>query len=333
MRLIDLHCDWLLQYATETTVFDPALYEDIPARLGQAEAYLETTRATVLACYRCEQDWASQADPWQALGQLISRIEAEFPGRLLIGPADFARWEAEPESLAWGVLGVEGFDSLVRSAADLDRLPGLFERGVRVFQPVYYPTSMLGGSCVEGDDRGLTDLGRAFLQTLVELATDPAGRRPLLDLAHLNPIAAADVLAWFEADATRSDRLLLLYSHGALRHDGCTRPRAITLENLARLRALGGVIGFSVSPPFYHSPDELKRGIEAAAALPFRGSAGYEGIAIGTDFLGVSRCMPELSNAPAVAAWVEATFEPPAARLLLHDNARALLACAAGMAG
>ena len=43
------------------------------------------------------------------------------------------------------------------------------------------------------DARGLTDLGRAFLQVLGDLTDADAsgGPRPLFDLAHLNPIAAS----------------------------------------------------------------------------------------------------------------------------------------------
>ena len=165
-RLIDLHCDWLLQYAGETTDFDPGFIPESAACLGQAEGYLQGASASVIACYRDAGDWARHPDPWLALGSLIARIEAEFPGRLLIGPDDFARWRDDPEGLCWGVIGVEGFDALIRTPADLDRLARLFERGVRVFQPVYTATSLLAGSASSGDDRGLTDLGRAFLDTL-----------------------------------------------------------------------------------------------------------------------------------------------------------------------
>ena len=63
----------------------------------------------------------------------------------------------------------------------------------------------------------------------------------------------ADILTWFEADSTRRKRVIPIYSHGALYHPGFAAPRAITLENLRRLRALGGFMGFSVSPPFYWS--------------------------------------------------------------------------------
>ena len=331
MRLIDLHVDWPLQYARETVVFDPSLYAGVEGRLGQAEGYLQTTRAAILACFRRAEDWASQADPWDALGQLIARIEAEFPGRLLIGPGDFDRWQDDRDGLAWGLLGVEGFDALIRSTGDLSRLPRLFERGVRLFQPAYHSTSLLGGSSVPGDDRGLTDLGRGFLDILSTLAPEGLGPRPLFDLAHLNQSATSDALEWFEADSTRTGRVIPVYSHGAPTHPGYDKPRALSPENLVRLRALGGYVGLGVSPPFFQSPEQLKGAIEAVASLPFRGRVGFEGIAIGTDFLGVDRTLPGLGNAQEVVAWAQAHFDRPTAKDLLHDNALGLFALATGV--
>lgn len=324
-RLIDLHTDWILQYALETTLFDPVLYARIKARHGQAEGYLQASRVAFLSCYRCAQDWANQADPWAALGDLIARIEAEFCGRLLFGPDDLGRCLDEPESLCWGLVGVEGFDALIRAPGDLARLPGLFARGVRLFQPVYTATSVLGGSSTAGDDRGLTDLGYAFLGVLDDLGRDARGPHPLFDLAHLNPRATGDALAWFEADADRPRRVIPVYSHGALAHPGFDTPRAISLDNLGRLRALGGVAGFSVGPPFYESPEALRASLEAAAALPFQGRAGFEGLAIGTDFLGVDHTLPTLSHAAQVVAWLEAAFDPETARSLIEGNGRLLL--------
>ncbi|MBV8232764.1 MAG: membrane dipeptidase [Planctomycetaceae bacterium] len=326
MRLIDLHTDWLLQYAPEATVFDAALYPRVRARLGQSEGYLQGTWAAVLSCYRAEDDWARQADPWAALGQLLARVEAEFCGRLLFTAEDVGRWLDDPEGLCWGIVGVEGFDALVRSPGDLDRLAGLFTRGVRLFQPVYAASSVLGGSSTPGDERGLTDLGRAFLEALADLAAGPGGPCPVLDLAHLNPHAAAEALDWFEADDRRATRLIPVYSHGAPRHEGFATPRAITPENLRRLRALGGVVGFSVGPPFYDSAEALKAGIEAAAAVPFRGRPGFEGIAIGTDFLGVDQTLPGLGGVTGIVAWLSSSFDPVTAVALIQGNARQLLA-------
>jgi len=328
MRLIDLHVDWLLQYAPETNVFDPDLYPGVRERTSQLDGYLQTTRAAILACFRRADDWAKQADPWEALGQLITRIEAEFPGRLLIGPDDFDRWQADRDGLAWGMIGVEGFDTLIRSADDLDRLPRLFERGVRLFQPIYNTTSSLGGSSVPGDDRGLTDLGRRFLEVLASLADPSAGPRPILDLAHMNPSTMADVLSWFEAHPSR---LLPVYSHGSPVHPGFEMPRAITLDHLRRLRALGGHVGLGVSPPFFESTEQIQEAVELVASIPFEGREGHEGMAIGTDFMGVNQTLPRLGNAAEVVAWVQANFNRPTAKDLLHDNALSLMAQACGV--
>lgn len=330
MRLIDLHTDWLLQYAGETAVFNAAHYASVPQRLGQAEGYLTATWAAIIACYRTADDWQAQRDPWLALGELITRIEAEFCGRLLIGPDDVRRWLEDEAGLCWGMIGVEGFDALIRSRSDLDRLHALFERGVRLFQALYTARNELGGSSVAGDERGLTELGFAFLETLASLGSGPL--HPMFDLAHLNPRSASDALAWFEADVHRATKVIPVYSHGALIHDGYAKPRAITLENLKRLRALGGVMGFSVGPPFYDSADALRASIETAAALPFQGRPGFEGIAIGTDFLGVDRTLSGLGNAHDVVTWLTKTFSAESATALVQGNAKGLLSRVCGAA-
>ncbi len=330
MRLIDLHVDWLLQYAAESSVFPAEHYEGASDRLGQAESYLGATDAAIVACYRSAGDWAGQADPWAALGELIARVEAEFSGRILIGPDDLGRWLDDPEGLCWAAIGIEGFDRLIRSPADLARLPALFERGVRLFQPVYESTSLLGGSSVPGDDRSLTGLGRDFLEALLAAVPEAPGPRPLLDLAHLNPATASDVLDWFEADASRAARLIPIYSHGAPLHAGFDRSRAITSANLARLRALGGFVGLGVSPPFFQDPEQIRAAVDAVARVPFRGREGVDGIAIGTDFLGVRNTLPGLANAPEVIAWVEGAFDPATASALIRGNALGLFRRVAG---
>ncbi len=66
-RLIDLSLNWPLQYATESTLFDPADYSEIPARLPRLDGYLGATSAVVVVCDRKPEDWARQADPWRAL--------------------------------------------------------------------------------------------------------------------------------------------------------------------------------------------------------------------------------------------------------------------------
>ena len=154
----------------------------------------------------------------------------------------------------------------------------------------------------------MTDLGRAFLETLLALSPEGNGPRPLFDLAHLNPPAMSDALAWFEADPSRAGRVFPIYSHGAPVHPGFEAPRAISIDNLTRLRALGGVVGVSISPPFFQTPEQVREAVELVASIPFEGRPGHEGIAIGTDFLGVNQTLPGLRNAAEVVTWAIASF-------------------------
>jgi membrane dipeptidase len=329
-RLIDLRVLWPWQYIGETTQFHADAYPPLANRVRQLAGYLQDTSAAVVACARSAEDWSRQADPWAALNPMITRVEAEFPGRLLIGPEDHARWIADPQGLTYALIGVAGFDALIRNPVDLDRLARLFERGVRLFQPVQGPTSLMAGSSAPGDDRGLTHLGRMFLQTLLDLTTDrPGTPRPLVDLTGLGPVALGQVLSWFEADGNRSRRLRPLLGHGSIRRSDEGAHGAISLEHFDRLRALGGVVGLSVGPPHHATAEDLRGSIEAA--IERTGPLGFEGFSIGTGFLGLERAAPGLENAEAVVAWLRATFQAPAADLLIQGNARRLLECAVGV--
>ncbi len=326
-RLIDMHCNWLGQYAPETTTFSSSPYTDIAERLKQLSGYMTATAAAKLSCARSAADWELQPDPWRALGELITRYEAEFAGRLLIGPAEFKRWQSEPpDGLTWGMLGVSGLDYLVRDQTDLKQLPGLFKRGVRVFQLVENAKSRLAGSAEPGDDRGLTDLGRACLSEIAALSSNVLGEegRPILDLAHLNPRSMLEVIDAVQ-EAALAGGLVLIYSHGAVAHPGFDGPRALDLPNLARLRAAGGLVGLTPGPPFHQSAEELKSAIDQVAAIPFEGRLGYEGIAIGSDFVDLDGTVPDLGDASAIVEWVSRTFDDEAAGLLLEGNALRLL--------
>jgi membrane dipeptidase len=338
MRLVDLHCDWLWQYAGETTLFEPSAYTEVPERLPALDGYLLGASAAILFCSRKPGGWSAQSDPWGALGDLVARYESEFAGRLLIGPDDLVRFGAElADGLCWGMLGIGGLDFLVREPADLDRLAGAFGRGVRVFQLVGCPDNVLGGSAAYGDERSLTGLGSAVLDRLLELAP-PAGQsgpRPSVDLAGLNVGTTAEVLKWFEQDLTRCERVVLLSSFGPHRGLapeclGTIGASADTTLNLRRFRNLGGVIGLSPGPPPFTSAEALREAIEAIAAIPYRGRAGYEGIGIGTNFFRVGELLPELLDVIRLTEWLAQTFGPDDGRDLGERSARKLLARVAG---
>lgn len=304
IRWIDLHIPWMRQYVGETTDFDAADEPPREPRLGQVEGYLGATSAAFVVCRRSAADWARRPDRWAALDTLIARVGAEFPGRLLVGPEDLARWQADPDGLAWAVLCVESLGGLVRSLGDLDRLAVLDRRGVRVFG--------LGGECPA--EAGAPP-PHAILDRLESLAAGPGGPRPIVDLAALGPADMALALDWFE-QAPR--RLLPLHSLASVRRGDEDAP---TWALLGRLRALGGTIGVAIGPQFVDSAEALRDGIEALAALPYPDGDALDGIAFASDFLGDDQVTPGLENAEAVAAWAMASFDPASARRLLVENA------------
>ncbi len=295
MRLIDLRCDWALQYAAESTLYVPGEHPEIPGRVDRLDGYLTGVETAVLVCRPATAEPARHSDPWRALGETITRHEAEFAGRLLIDPDDAARSRAQPaDGLCRGVLAVAGLDDLVRAPADLDRLPLLFERGVRVFEPVS------------------GELARPFLERLLALAPDGEGTRPAVDLTDADDATAAAILDWFEAEPTRAARLPLLRS-------------AVGSETSAdvvrRLRGLGATLGVSPTP----TVEAFRDAIESLAAIPFRGRAGYEGIGVATDYLRIDRAASELSAVARLASWIAANHPARVARALIFENARGFL--------
>ena len=305
-RLIDLRIDWLSQYAPESNNFGPETIARANRGIPRVEGYLGATSASFLMLGRDPEDWARRGDPWASLGELLTRCEAEFSGRLLIGRDDLDRWRDDPDGLTWGVLGVGGFDRLVRSTADLERLPGLFARGVRVFQVVGTAENELAGSWFEGDDRGLTDLGRAFLDVVASLGN------PIVDLAGLGRVALGEVLDWLESHG--SDRLLVMRSHGP-----------IVVDAIARLAALGGIVGLGASSRSFATAAGWKDANEAIASR-----FGFLGIGLATDALGDALGLAGLQTAGEIREWTRSNFPAEVARAILHDNVAGLIARSVG---
>lgn len=303
IRLIDLYCPWPLQYARESTQYDPADYPEIDGRLGQIEGYLGGTAAAIVPLFRRDADWARQADPWATLAAMVARVEAEFCGRLLADAADAARWRDDRDGLCWACLGLPAVAALFRSPADLGRIPALFERGVRVFQ--------LAGTPRPADDpEGLTDLQRGLIDGLLALAQPDRGPRPALDLAGLGSRAIEQALDWYEAEPTRAARLVPLHTRGPIDDS----PRR-------RLRALGGLVGIGLGTPDAGSAEALAERINAIAAE----APASPGIAIATGFLNLHQPLNGLGNAEAVAAWALRSFDRPLAEELLQRAGTRLL--------
>ena len=129
MRLIDFRCHWLRQYFPELVAYEHSKDAEVAGRLGELAGYLSAVSAAVLLCARDPSEWAAMADPWPELHEMIARYQAEFSGRILMGPDDAERWRREPaDGLCWGLIGVAGFEGLIRNEGDLDHLPTFLDR-------------------------------------------------------------------------------------------------------------------------------------------------------------------------------------------------------------
>jgi hypothetical protein len=199
-RLVDLRIDWLAQYRGETVGSgDPPP----PDRLARLDGYLGATRAAFLVDESPDTN-AAAVDSW------LSRAHAEFPGRVLADPADFVRWEAEPDSLCWAVLALGPGFAADTSQHTPKRLHTLIERGVRVFP-------------------FLADHNLEFLERLEEIATGLV-RRLAVEVSSASPLQPLDALK-------RSGHLVPIM----------TRFPTLDAEALGRLASLGGLVGLSVT--------------------------------------------------------------------------------------
>ena len=90
------------------------------------------------------------------------------------------------------------------------------------------------------------------------------------------------------------------------------------------------MVGLSCGREHFASPDALRAAIELVASRPFEGREGYEGIGIGTDFLGVERPLEGLENVESIVHWLHQTFAPDAAANLASANGRDFILRSAG---
>lgn len=307
MRLVDMAVEWLDQYAGESTVFEAGARPESRNRLGQVEGYLSAT-ATAVVWFG--PDPGGRPDPWATAGDLMTRVEAEFSGRLLTGPEDLDRLDAEPEGgLTWAVAGLRGVTALLRAEEDLPRLGRLCERGARAFRlegRVERPPSA-------EDDRPLSEDERSALGALASLRVENlAGRwSPMVDLAGLTPRAAGEAIAMIETSGAPLVPIVSLGGSGGGTIAGL-RP-----EDFDRLRALGGFVGLGIGRAFHPDAEALGRAIEAIS-----GRGGLGGAGIGTGYLGVEGPIEGLGTAGDLLEWLAGRFDAGTAVGLASGAAR-----------
>ena len=327
----NLYCDWLRQYATETTLHRASLYPEVAGRVGRLDGYLLGTSLTVLA-WRKPDDWSARPDAWGSLGLLLARYESEFTGAWSAIPGTWSAGgrrppmgsagacSASPGSTSWSGTPTTWTACRPSSARGRHLPADRLQRGG--------PRRIVG----PGDERGLTDLGRAFLDRLSDLT--PAGKsgpRPILDLAGMNAATVADTIRWLDQDRPGSRSWQLAISHGTTHYHDLQDGSSPDLHNLGAVRSRGGVIGLTPGLPGCESAEELKALVDRVASIPFEGRSGLEGIGIGSNLLGLDRPAPGFGSARDIARALERLFGRETAANLIAGNARQALLGSAGV--
>ncbi len=176
------------------------------------------------------------------------------------------------------VLVLEG-SGIVRGMEDVCFLA---EAGIRVLVPQYghEPKAKVKNELADG--MGLTPMGNVMIHELLE-------RGVVIDLAHALPYTRGDILALAEYGGFTGQ---VIYSHGSFGEDMAAagaseqqaRERGISRDVAKRIIDLGGMIGLSVSRPFFAGVDAVVNRIIAICVL----AGNYRQVAIGSDFGGVS---------------------------------------------
>ena len=157
-RLVDLGIDWLRQYAGESTLHDPSI-APLPAdRLAEVDGYLSSTAVALV--WIGPDPGSTGPTAWASVLDRFARVEAEFAGRLLAGPADLERLDAEPPgSLTWAVVGLRDMAGLLESSDADDRFRSLHRRGLRAIRPALdRPRPALRAIAEPGEPGLLVDL-------------------------------------------------------------------------------------------------------------------------------------------------------------------------------
>ena len=190
------------------------------------------------------------------------------------------------------MIGVEGLDALIRSVDDLARLAsGLFQRGVRLFQPIYGETSKPPGAArplPPGMIEGSPISAVRFLEVMAGLESVKSEVPRPRPLARPRPHEPGDdgrsPRPGSRPNASRGlRRFMPVYSHGApVASRALSRPeRSRSKTWLEGSGRWGDHVGLSDLTAFF--PVGLSRSSKPSKSLPRlpfrRAGSGFEGIA------------------------------------------------------
>ena len=182
------------------------------------------------------------------------------------------------------LLSIEGADLL---DCALPRLEEAARWGVRLLNPVWNNANALSGSCAQDADRGLSQLGRAFLTRMDALGI-------LVDVSHLSDAGFWDVI--------RLTRRPVTASHSNARAI-CPHRRNLTDDMFRAIRDTGGVVGLNFYRDFVGGDrmDDLVAHVEHFLAL-----GGERTLALGGDLDGCEALAAGMTDVTGAAALYDA---------------------------
>ena len=208
---------------------------------------------------------------------------------------------AEGERVVGGILGAEGGDALGGDLANLDRL---YDAGFRLIGLTHFFDNELGASLhgEAGQDKGLTDFGRAVVARMVE-------KRMVIDLAHASPKMAGEVLDMVDAP--------VVVSHTGI-HSQCPTVRNFPDDLMRRVAEEGGVIGIGFWSEV--TCDDTPAGI-AAAIVAAIGVVGEDHVSLGSDFDGAVATRFDVSELAALTqALIDRGLSEPVIAKVMGGN-------------
>jgi microsomal dipeptidase-like Zn-dependent dipeptidase len=208
---------------------------------------------------------------------------------------------AEGERVVGGILGAEGGHALGGDLANLDRL---YDAGFRLIGLTHFFDNELGASLhgEAGQDKGLTDFGRAVVARMVE-------KRMVIDLAHASPKMAGEVLDMVDAP--------VVVSHTGI-HSQCPTVRNFPDDLMRRVAEEGGVIGIGFWSEV--TCDDTPAGI-AAAIVAAIGVVGEDHVSLGSDFDGAVATRFDVSELAALTqALIDRGLSEPVIAKVMGGN-------------
>jgi membrane dipeptidase len=207
------------------------------------------------------QDWRTTTDQ---IDRAIGRLKAHADRFLVIQSAsDLA---SLPHSSKVGV--IPGIQDPGFIEDRLERVQDLFDRGIRIMQAAYQQTGPYGaGFLAEDRDRGLTPLGREFVE-----AVQNAGM--ILDLSHLSPRTA------LECTETASGPVMITHTSARDLYPHPRGSRDDLLRALAQRRdTLVGVLAMT----FFLDPSDDSMGPWVRHIRHIAEIVGPDRVAVGSD--------------------------------------------------